>query len=235
MSTHSSISDQGLTLEDFSVSDEVAATMRRIRKMAPDRAVSRQREETVAIAEALVKSKYPRRHRESLGGMYGPSLEKAKELLPRVLADDCLIILFGERGPGKTQMATWLAAQRVKAGRSSGVYAKCADIFEEIKRTWADGGKSVGTEHDVLQRYRTTQFLVIDEVHEISGAKSDWNQRVLINILDHRYDARRATILIANFAEDKLEDEINPSILSRAVETGGSVNCDWPSYRKPQS
>ncbi len=128
-------------------------------------------------------------------------------------------------------MATWWASQRVLGGDSAGIYAKCADIFQEIKRTWSDGGKSVGTEYDVLRRYSTTPFLVIDELHEMSGQKSDWGPRTLINILDHRYDSRKTTILIANFSLKNLSEEVNPSIQSRAEETGCFVNCNWPSYR----
>ena len=86
----------------------------------------------VNVVETLSKCGYPQRHRENLDTMRGPGLAKAEELLWRVMAGDCLLLLFGDRGPGKTQMATWWAAQRVLAGKSAGVYAKCADIFQEI-------------------------------------------------------------------------------------------------------
>ncbi len=182
------------------------------------------------INEALEKAGYPLRHRSHLAAMTGEGLSKAKELLPLAMARDCLILRLGNRGPGKTQIATWLAAERKRAGKSCGTYIKCADLIGKIKATWADGGKSVGTEEDVLRHYRKIQFLVIDELHE-KGA-SDWESRTLINILDHRYDAMLSTILIANMTEATAQTEINPSILSRAQETGGLVVCDWKSYRE---
>lgn len=162
--------------------------------------------------------------------MRGPSLDKARELLPRVLAGDCLLLLVGDRGPGKTQMATWWASERVKAGKMVGHYRKTADIITEIKTTWEDGGKSIGTENDLLNKYRKTSYLVLDEFHE--RGSSEWEARTLLNILDHRYDNMLATVLIANMTPQQVTEQINPSIVSRAKETGGLVLCDWPSYRQ---
>jgi len=40
-----------------------------------------------------------------------------------------------------------------------------------------------------------------------------------------------ATVIIANMSEAEVRAQINPSIVSRAEETGGLVVCDWASYR----
>lgn len=181
-------------------------------------------------ADALRERGFPARHVARLKeGLHGPGLAKAHALLPRILAGDCLLMLVGDRGPGKTQIATWWAEERQKVGKMMGWYRKTADLITEIKRTWSDGGKSIGTEDDVLKKYRKTAFLVLDEFHE--RGSSDWEARTLINILDHRYDNMLATVLIANMSEAQVRAEINPSIVSRAEETGGLVVCDWPSYR----
>jgi len=179
--------------------------------------------------KALESGGYPLRHRKQLTAMFGPSLEMAQKHLPKILKGDALLILVGDRGPGKTQISTWWAAQRTLHDKSSGRYVKCADIISEIKSTWHDGGKSIGTENDVLRKYRSTSFLVIDEFHE-RGA-SEWEARTLINLLDHRYDDMKATVLIANIAVQKLEEAINKSIIDRANQTGGVIECNWPSYR----
>lgn len=47
------------------------------------------------------------------------------------------LFLHGER-PGKTQIATCLAAERFKAGKGAGVYVKAADIITQIKSTWSN-------------------------------------------------------------------------------------------------
>lgn len=181
------------------------------------------------VDDMLAERGFPARHRAHLPTMHGPSLDCAKKYLPRILAGDSLFLLVGDRGPGKTQMATWWAAQRILAGKHVGWYRKTADLITEIKTTWADGGKSVGTESDILKKYRQAAYLVLDEFHE--RGSSEWEARTLINILDHRYDSMLVTVLIANLTEKQVRAEINPSILSRAEETGGLLVCDWPSYR----
>lgn len=181
------------------------------------------------IREKLKERGFPARHIEQLRlGLSGPGAEKAKELLPKVMGDS-LLFLIGDRGPGKTQMATFWAFERMKAGKFPGWYRKTSDLIGEIKQTWHDGGKSIGGENDLLKKYRKTDFLVLDEFHE--RGSSDWESRTLVNIIDHRYDAMLATVLIANLSEAQVRKEIHPSILSRAEETGGLVVCDWGSYR----
>lgn len=182
------------------------------------------------LARRLLGAGFPARHVRQLGaGLHGPSLAKARELWPRLAGGDALFLLTGDRGPGKTQMAAWWAGERVRAGQSAGRYVKCADLLGEIKATWHEGGRRVGTEHDVLRKYRRAPYLVIDEFHERGG--SDWENRCLVNLLDHRYDDMLATVLIANFAESKVAEAIPASVISRAQQTGGLVVCDWRGYR----
>ncbi len=181
------------------------------------------------IDAALKKGQFPARHRRNLAAMHGPSFDKAMALESCVMAGDALLLLIGDRGPGKTQMATWWASQRVQAGKAVGHYRKTTDLIGEIKQTWNDGGKSIGTENDILNKYRRCGYLVLDEFHE--RGDSDWEGRTLVNIIDHRYDAMLTTILIANLNETAVREKINPSIVSRAEETGGLIVCDWPSYR----
>ena len=184
-----------------------------------------------AWQDKLKQGQYPTRHIERLESkIFGPGSEMCDSMWPKVQTGDCILILAGTRGAGKTLIATEWAKRRSEDGKSAGRYAKCADIISDIKATWHDGGKSIGTEQDVLRRYRTAKYLVIDEFHE-RGA-SEWEARTLINILDHRYDAMLATVLIANLSLTEVQQNINPSILDRANETGGLVVCDWPSYRK---
>ena len=183
------------------------------------------------IDAKLAERGFPARHRRRLKeGLHGPGIEKAAQLLPKILAGDCLLLLLGDRGPGKTQMATWWAAERLRAGKLAGWYRKTADLISEIKVTWNSGGKSIGTEDDVLKKYRSAAFLVLDEFHE--RGSSDWEARTLANIIDHRYDSMLATVIIANMSEQEVRAQLSQSIVSRAEETGGMVICDWPSYRQ---
>lgn len=177
-------------------------------------------------ASILLKNGFPLRHVNQISaGLWGPGFEMMNKHLNRILAGDALIVLTGNRGPGKTQIAVTWAAERFRAGKAAGRYIKCADLIGEIKETW---GKSTG-ERAILEKYRRTAYLVIDEFHE-KGA-SEWEARTLVNLLDHRYDDCKCTVLIANIQPDIITEAINPSIMDRANQTGGVINCNWESYR----
>lgn len=156
------------------------------------------------------------------GKATGPAITKAKNLLKLLQSNQGpLIILIGDRGTGKTVMTTWWAGML-----GFGLYTKAFDLFAAVRKTYHDDSKV--REHEVLERYRRTDFLVIDEAQE--RKESDWENTLLTNLIDKRYDALKPTIIIANLKRDALDAALGPSIIRRASETGGIVNCDWPPY-----
>lgn len=179
-----------------------------------------------AIVRELGDS-WPERHRARLAEMTGPGLERARKILPAVSSDG-MIVLAGDRGRGKTQIATWLAWQRGKQGLKPGLYAKTFDLFSDVKASWSK--QSSESEDAVMSRYKAAPFLALDEAHERS--ESDWENRTLRNILDHRYDRQLPTVIIGNWrAIDDISASLGASITDRITETGGVVWCQWSSYR----
>lgn len=182
-----------------------------------------------AWKDKLQEGHFPQRHIETLQSMHGPSLQKAEELLPRLLSNG-ILFLIGDRGPGKTQMATWLAWRLVKSGTSVR-YSKMLDFLGALKSTWGDGK---GNEAEVLRKHAIAGFLCLDEAQERGDSENDraWGERNFTLLVDHRYDAMLPTIIVANYTPDQYRRDVPASIRSRISETGGVVNCDWPSYRK---
>jgi DNA replication protein DnaC len=187
-------------------------------------------QDAVNRRQRLFAAGYPHRHVGRLETMQGPSLRKAGELWPRVESNG-IVFLIGDRGPGKTQMATWFAWQMLKSSRSCGRYIKLADLFGELKATW--GGRGDKSEAKILDSYFKTKFLVIDEAQERGSGDNDrdWCDRVLTNLIDHRYDSMFPTVLCANYQLDSYAGQVPAAMRSRIVETGGLVLCDWESYR----
>ena len=179
---------------------------------------------TAKVIKVTFPDCWPKRAILKLPTATGPAIDKARTLIPKAI--DGLLILVGDRGTGKTVMAAWLEQARQNAGEKAGLYAKAHDLFELIKRAWHPQSKE--TESDVLNRFRKAPFLVIDEAQERS--ESEWENRTLINIIDHRYDAMLPSLLIANLKPNELDNCLGPSILRRAKETGGMVECNWKSY-----
>lgn len=86
---------------------------------------------------------------------------------------------------------------------------------------------------NTLRKAHKCSYLVIDEFSELAG--SDYERRTLTNLIDHRYDDMKTTVIITNAKPDKLAQQVGRSVYSRASEVGGIVYCDWPSYRGPEA
>lgn len=174
----------------------------------------------------LIKRGFPERHVETLPEMFGPSKDKCEELRSVISSGDALIILTGKRGPGKTQMATsW--ATTFKKPR----YFKAQRLIKAFRGEFADD-REVNAEAELTrQNARHCDYLVIDELIELSWTV--YTRSEFTTLIDERYDNRKATVLITNtVGDDEVQAEVGFSAFSRAVETGGIVECDWPSYRK---
>lgn len=154
----------------------------------------------------------------------GEPAEKALHLVPFILQDG-ILCLHGDRGTGKTCMATWWA---LKKGR--GMYVKAMDLYDLIRQTMFSkaGRYDERDTRKLIQHYRDADYLVIDECHEAAG--SDFEQRTLVNLIDWRYDAMKPTVLIGNLTEESLIATLGPSITRRINETGGFVGCNWSPY-----
>ncbi len=157
----------------------------------------------------------------------GPAAAKARELLPFILHDG-IMVLHGDRGTGKTCMATWWATEK---GR--GMYVKALDLFNIIRSTMFGTRDRRSNERDtlrVVEKFRASDFLVIDEAHE--RGETDFEDRTLVNLIDHRYDAMLPTVLIGNLTQEATIQSLGPSITRRINQTGGFVHCNWPPYTR---
>jgi DNA replication protein DnaC len=167
---------------------------------------------------------FPRRAADDATRMSGPALKKAEEILPMISKPrlGVILLVLGDRGTGKTVMATWLARQL-----GCGLYIKAADLFESLRATYAVNAKE--SEKVILDRYRKASFLVIDEIQE--RKESEWEQSILNNIIDHRYDNFLPTLIIANLKPTAIDACLGASIISRCKRTGGGIiECNWPPY-----
>ena len=145
-----------------------------------------------------------------------------------------IFILTGKRGVGKTQIAACLA-RLVCLGQRTAHYTRAADMYLCVKSTFDGDGSELGLMHKwtvvPTGSNNGSQLLIIDEMHDRSG--SEWEGRILNQIVDRRYGNCLDTLLITNETRPNIAKTVGPSIVSRADETGGIIECLWDSYRSP--
>lgn len=198
-------------------------------------------EETARLHRAQVAydaSGLPQRHRAHAGDLTSlPEWSEARRKVCGRTGEGFLLALVGERGPGKTQ----IAEQAIRSAcdrwsydldpvRPPAKYLRAMNLFLYIRASYRKGAEQ--SEEQVIESLRKPRLLVIDEMQE--RGDTAWEDRLLTNLVDTRYGDQTDTLLIANLTPAALMDSLGPSIYDRLCETGGIIECNWPSFRVPQ-
>lgn len=152
------------------------------------------------------------------------------------VGNGAIVVLAGARGTGKTTICAQMAIRRAwdesrPPWDRQPPYRKLQDVIERYKPLYSDFG-SIETEDLIATResYCTLPSLVfIDEIHVVEGMRA--HQRMLVDLIDRRYAARRDTVLITNQEPDVFIEKTDPSILSRIREHGLIIACRWGTWR----
>lgn len=184
---------------------------------------------------------FPDRHKRDLT-LYGDEWRAAYEKALGIAESGGIVVAYGKRGTGKTQIAYEIASngrfqnphfpkklwhmEHVPLYRPA-IYSKAMDIFIDMKNGFSRPKEP--SEKEVIQKLIDAIFLVIDEAHVRGETKYEDDK--LTHIIDKRYDAMRPTMLITNLEKKDFAAQLSPSILSRISEIGGGIECNWQSYR----
>lgn len=137
-----------------------------------------------------------------------------------------LSVAMGPRGTGKTQLAVCLIRETCMRG-GVGAYTKALDVFIALREAFRKEGV---TEAAIIKRFVQPNLLVIDAMEE--RGETPFEDRMLNHIIDKRYDAMRDTLLITNQVAEEFKKSAGASIVSRIMETGSKIECNWGSFRK---
>lgn len=187
---------------------------------------NRKREHDFRVQDFINGARLPKRqlinHTLDNGGEWGQTLVKLRERLGKGF----LITLVGVRGSGKTQLGVELVRNNSEDCKSSR-YCTAMEFFMDVKAGYKEDGDA---EKLIINRYSVPSLLIIDEIGRRS--ENDWENRLLYELLNRRYNDMSDTLLISNQDLAQLEQALGPSLVSRMRETGGVIECNWQSYRK---
>lgn len=216
-----------MTLEQMmqSMLDRVAArTPEEIAEHERKREESARRSLEDRVQSLFEKANIPKRHaaaRVAFEGQWGVTYRKLSEKL----TTGFLSALVGTRGNGKTQIAVELVRENSKRFKTSR-FCCSMEFFVDIKATFRSDKL---TEKDVIGQYHKPDLLILDEVGQ--RAETEWENRLLFHLVNQRYEDRKDTLFIANLEPEALSLTLGPSISSRMNETGGIIQCSWPTFR----
>ena len=152
-----------------------------------------------------------------------------RERVLKGMASGFMVALIGKRGPGKTQIAEQ-AINHACSLQWPALYVRAMTIFLDLRATFKSESD---TEASIIERYRSPKLLVIDEMQE--RGETPWEDRMLNHLIDLRYGDMTDTLLIANLTRKAMKKSLGESISERLRETGGIIECTWPSFRKAEA
>lgn len=137
-----------------------------------------------------------------------------------------LVVLVGDNGTGKTQLAVEQLRHQVWLQSRTGLYVVFMTIVLDLQDSFASNSR-----RDIVDLYLRPDLLVIDEID--NRGETGFEDRTLRHIIDQRYAKCKDTILISNMSREEFLESLGPANRSRMVETGGVYECNWESFRKP--
>jgi len=147
-----------------------------------------------------------------------------------------IAVFVGGCGTGKTRMSYELA--KLQKEHTVGVYGvnkpmpaiytTTDKMLEELRSSFGND-KDATSERNVMDAYVTASLLVIDELD--SCVKTDFGQRKLKRIIDERYMAKLATIIITNQERKRLGELLPEPVMDRIRECGKGFHFNWASFR----
>jgi DNA replication protein DnaC len=194
--------EHGRTLTD----EERLAHLEKLREAEIEEEARKAREAEERKREAVLRSRYkqvPARYRSSTLDTYRNDAFKASVEYQQLI-DGASAIVYGGYGCGKTHIGWSLCKLRWDKGEGA-LYTTAQSIYTDIKRQF--GG---GDPEQVMKRYQTAPYLVIDEIDKAYGSQLEYI--TLFEIVNYRYNWLLPTVIFLN-AEKK--EEI-PSLIGGA-------------------
>lgn len=139
---------------------------------------------------------------------------RAKQVSPDDLKG---LFLIGPPGTGKSLLAAMILNELILTAQLSCRYVKISrDFFSQLRATFSSDSSTHGRTESVFNEIARQDILVVDDF----GIQSDseWEQRMLYDLIDARYEADLPTIITSNVDLDTVKNLFKGRIYSRFKE-----------------
>jgi|GEM_PF-1003557 len=117
------------------------------------------------------------------------------------------LLLMGDIGCGKTHLAAAIANEAVRSGIST-YFAVAPDLLDQLRAAYAPGSES--TYDQRFEQIRNAALFVLDDLGTENA--TSWAKEKLFQILNHRYNMRKPTVITSNVYPDSIEPRIRSRI-----------------------
>ena len=159
----------------------------------------------------------PEEQQENLKKAFDEALEFAK-------SPDGWLVLCGVTGCGKTHLAVAIANYRLKKGKPA-KFVVVPDFLDHLRSTFSPESK---VSYDQLfEEVKNTPLLILDDLGEQTS--TPWAQEKLFQVINHRYNARSATVITTRCTTEEIDDPISSRMIDQYFSN--FFNITAPDYR----
>lgn len=136
-------------------------------------------------------------------------------------------LFVGKPGTGKTHLAAGIGLSLMANGYSV-LFFTVMRAIRRVKDTWSRDSKE--SESQAIAALVEPDLLILDEVGIQFGSETE--KLILFDILNERYEKRRACILLSNLSIEEVSAFLGERVIDRLREDGGEViPFTWESHR----
>jgi len=137
---------------------------------------------------------------------------------------DGWLVFQGDTGCGKTHLAVAIANYRLKMGKPA-KFVVVPDFLDHLRSTFSPESK---VSYDQLfEEVKSTPLLVLDDLGEQTS--TPWAQEKLFQVINHRYNARSATVITTRCTTEEIDDPISSRMIDQYFSN--FFNITAPDYR----
>ena len=153
------------------------------------------------------------------------NLEKAFNLaVDFAKSPDGWVVFQGDNGCGKTHLAAAIVNYRYQSQKPA-LFIVVPDFLDHLRSTFSLESKI--SYDQLFENVKSTPLLVLDDF----GAQTStpWAQEKLYQVINHRYNARLATVITTNCSLEEIESRISSRLADTKISV--SFNIMAPHYR----
>jgi DNA replication protein DnaC len=113
------------------------------------------------------------------------------------------LVFSGPSGSGKTHLACAIANHRLSLGESV-FYIGTADLLDHLRSTFSPTSDT--TYDELFEQVKNVPLLVLDDL--TLGGATTWAKEKLEQLLQHRFNARLATVIASDVPLEKIDERL---------------------------
>ena len=113
------------------------------------------------------------------------------------------LVFLGPSGSGKTHLACAIANHRLSLGEPV-FYIGAADLLDHLRSAFSPTSDT--TYDELFERVKNVPLLVLDDL--TLGSATAWAKEKLEQLLNHRFNARLATVIITDIPLERMDERL---------------------------